>query len=481
MIRATDQEPREQTRLELEYALRYIFTDTPEQYSQLVAMTDWEHINDIHQITLLTREDIGCLRHLKVPGNERSVSKIPIWMAARLRLGLAFYSTKCREEDRLIPWTELKVDDLEAFRIQYDPQQTYPRFTPSEAYETPIQPGTKMSPSEKFITDPKVDPSRFPSLNNPHEWYKFQREFEEEVRSQGVTNVIDANYHPVTEEDNTLFETQSDYLWHVLRATIRTPAGQGIVNNHGQKKDARRAYQDLVGYYTTDSTTKGEVKDLFQEIAAADIVTERGESSRENFISTWIYVLNHYNASTFAGAQLTDGLCMNLLKRVIKDDEQLNVVLKRDYPARTPGRTPMNYEEYSAMVLEASKKADREDAMFMTTSTILDREEEYDFGTQEENQSRLQGPSVDRETWDQLDEPSQRGWQQMAPDAKATILNYPVDLPEDHTEDNAATIDIQSTPTGIPPRRRYLRHRHQSAPTTLVYVLWDEVPRTTVR
>ena len=432
MIRTT-----EQARLELEYALRYFFADTSEQYIQLVAMTDWEHIADIRQMTSLTREDIGCLRHLKVPGDERSISKIPIWMAARLRLGLAFYSNKCREEDRLIPWAELKVDDLETFRTQYDPQRTYPRFTPSRAYETPIQPETKMSPSEKFITDPKVDPSRFPSLNSPHEWHKFQREFKEEVIFQGVTNVIDANYHPVSEEDNTLLETQSDYLWHVLRATIRTPAGQGIVNNHGKKKDARRVYQDLVGYYTTDATTKGEAKDLFQEIAAANIVTERGGASREKYLSTWIYVLDHYNASTFTGAQLTDGLCTNLLKRVIKDDEQLKIILKRDYPARTPGRTPMNYKEYSTMVLEASKKADRQDEMFMTTSTIPGREEDYDFKTQEENQSRLQGPSIDRETWDQMDGQSQRGWQQMEPDEKATILNFPVDLPEDHTEDNA--------------------------------------------
>ena len=432
MIRTT-----EQARIELRYALSNFFSDTPEQYVQLISMTDWEHITDIRQMTPLTREDIGCLRYLKVPGDERSVSKIPVWMAARLRLGLAFYSNKCREKDRLIPWAELNVDDLEPFRTQYDPQRTYPEFTPSRAYEPPVQPETRISPSERFITDPKVDASRFPSLNSPHEWHRFKREFKEEVIFQGVTNVIDANYHPISEEDTTLLNTQSDYLWHVLQATIRTPEGQGIVNNHGKKKDARRVYQHLVEYYTTDTATTDRSNDLFQEIAAANVVTERGEASRENYLSTWIYVLNHYNASTFPGAQLTGGLCTNLLKRVIKDDEQLKIILERDYPARTPGRAPMTYKEYSTMVLEASKKADRQDEILMTASTLPGREEDYDFKTQEENQSRLQGPSLDRETWDQMDEPSRRGWQQLEPDGKAAILNFPADLPEDHTEDNA--------------------------------------------
>ena len=346
---------------------------------------------------------------------------------------------------------ELKPGDVVAFCRVYDPQRTYPKFIPNSPYRptfsTPRS-GKKISPSKKFIDNPKTNSSKFPILKDDTEWYKFQREFEAEAKVQGVGNVTDASYHPVTKEDVALFKTHNNYLWQVFNTIIRTSMGKEIVSNHSKDKSARQVYQELMRSYTASPAVRSQASELFRQLANANIAVDRGAMSREAYIEQWVSSLEYYNDTTYKESQLTDGLCKNLLQGVLKGDKQLDAISTQDLTTRPRSIPPMSYATYKSLVLEAAKRADKEDIRALTASATPNRDDRYDFGTQERIKSKLHGPSIDRKTFDSLDKSSQRGWQQMTPSSKTAILNCStghVTQPQGHTASATCPTEPPST------------------------------------
>ena len=445
-------ELKELDRRELEHAIKNIFSSTSNEYSQVKSMINQEHIEDIHQITSLTAEDIEGLTYVEIGETGSSTSPIPKWMISRIKIGLALHSVKCRKEGRLIPWMELGPDDLVAFRRVYDPRRVYPKFIPNSPYRptsnTPRS-GKKITPSKEFIDNPKTDSSKFPIFRDDTEWYKFQREFEAEAKVQGVGNVIDASYLPVTKGEVALFKTHNNYLWQVFNTIIRTPRSKEIVSNHSRNKSARMVYQELVKSYTASPAVRSQAVDIFSQLANANIAVDRGTMSRQAYIEQWVSGLEYYNDTTYKGSQVTDGLCMNLLKDVVKGDYKLEAVSTQDFTTRPRSTTHMNYATYKTLLLEAAKKADKEDIRTLTADATPNHGDRYDFGTQEKIKSNLHGPSIDRKTYDSLGKSSQRGWQQMTPDSKTAILGRSKGRgtqSQEHTEPATRSAEPPSTP-----------------------------------
>ena len=74
--------------------------------------------------------------------------------------------------------------------------------------------------------------------------------------AQGLSNVLDCSYIPVTQEEAALFTMEVGYLWAVFTKVLKEPRAAKLVRDHGNTADAQLLLQQLVTKMTTGMTAK---------------------------------------------------------------------------------------------------------------------------------------------------------------------------------------------------------------------------------
>ena len=101
-------------------------------------------------------------------------------------------------------------------------------MSPASARKPAASPAksTRVAKLRKAI---KMDATVYPALTNMSLWDNWNRAFRSYAIAQGIGNVLDENYVPLSMEDNDVFAIKQQFLFAVLNRCIQTDAGKCIV------------------------------------------------------------------------------------------------------------------------------------------------------------------------------------------------------------------------------------------------------------
>jgi hypothetical protein len=113
-------------------------------------------------------------------------------------------------------------------------------------------PGTPTASSTHDARDPiadfkrrgiKRDPSQFPILKEDRQWDCWNRTHNAQARAQGVEEIMNPTYTPVTTEDKALFAVKQAYMFAVFfEKTLLTDQGKAYVREYESQCDSQSIY-----------------------------------------------------------------------------------------------------------------------------------------------------------------------------------------------------------------------------------------------
>ena len=136
----------------------------------------------------------------------------------------------------------------------------------------------------------------FPILTQDKDYMEWKTTFVAELRSQGLSDMIDIQYNPDFPQDSyktTLYNKQSAFFWTVLLRSLKNPLGSISVNEHKINDDARGAWFKHENYQKQSKAKIYQASHHLQELIRMSIANYSG--SRVEFLSEWFSKLHETN------------------------------------------------------------------------------------------------------------------------------------------------------------------------------------------
>ncbi|GAX10783.1 hypothetical protein FisN_1Hu321, partial [Fistulifera solaris] len=106
-------------------------------------------------------------------------------------------------------WTSITAEEFDSFCVRGDIIGSRSGYSPAHTPRPPVytgSPKTPMSPADAFRRGIKRDPSLFPTLKNESYNDSWHRSFVTQARAQSVSDVLDDQYVPTTDDEKELFD-----------------------------------------------------------------------------------------------------------------------------------------------------------------------------------------------------------------------------------------------------------------------------------
>jgi hypothetical protein len=133
----------------------------------------------------------------------------------------------------------------------------------------------------------KRDFASFPTLKDNKQNDQWHHTFSNLARVQGLSDVLDENYSPVTTADKDLFAKNQIFLYAVLEVKVETAKGKAIIHSHEKDYDTQKAYAELKNYHLTSNTALFSANEIMEYLTSARINDVSWHDSVENFIINW--------------------------------------------------------------------------------------------------------------------------------------------------------------------------------------------------
>ena len=212
------------TRTASEAALKHVIStvlDYPDDGPLAKALAE-AGCTQIHDFIACTPEECADMTHKKDDGSD---GKLAAHVRNRVKAFQHHVMHRHNAGNAIADYQSLTQDEFDTFRVS-------PAFIAVQhGLAAPAAAGTK-DPVSEFKKGIKRDPSLFEVMKDEKQWDTWQRSTMTMARSQGVEDVLDANYVAPAGTPQALFHEKQKYMCSVLQRTLQTDEGKSIVRTH---------------------------------------------------------------------------------------------------------------------------------------------------------------------------------------------------------------------------------------------------------
>ncbi len=257
-------------------------------------------------------------------------------------------------------WTSITTDDFDSFCVRRDLLTTHadytPLHTPSSTLESSVAVKPVMTAADAFRRGIKRDPTLFPSLKNESYNDSWHRSFVTQARAQNVSDVLDDQYTPTSEEDKDLFDEKQKYMYAVLEATVLTDQGKAIVRKYESTYDAQAVYSELKRHHLQSTKAKMESSSILAYITTAKLGDGTWNGTTNGFILHWMDNVRRYEQ--ISGETISDKQKRALLENAVSPIADFRQVKSSvDIDTAKTGNDAM-FGQYCALLLSQSTTYD---------------------------------------------------------------------------------------------------------------------------
>ena len=132
----------------------------------------------------------------------------------------------------------------------------------------------------------KQNPSDYTKFKDDSRWKQWHRHLKATVNSHGLTDVLNPDYIPSTDDEIQLFTLQNTFMYSVFESTLQTTKSRHIVQTHECSADAQQVYATLLDVYEENLTISLQATDLRSTLTLLRY-DDKWKKSSETFLLHW--------------------------------------------------------------------------------------------------------------------------------------------------------------------------------------------------
>lgn len=391
-----------------------------------------EGYTSIDNILYTPQEDLKLLEYVNSNGDLQEVPKGDISILNILR---DFASHRRHNASPIDDWTEVTQEEFREFRRSTFGMTANGGRTSQET-ERPTSDPTAHAIKD-FDKSVKRDPESFPLLQDGKNWNKWWTDFVYEVEAQGLDNLLNENYTPVTPSEITLFEKQSRYMMSVCNRKLRTDKGKEIIRTHKKKKfQAQLVLRDIKEYGQKSTSAKTTARKILKSLMDARVnsPTTRWKGGTAGFVRGWKEQCDQYEE--LKGKPLDEDSKLTMLQTAVRPIPDLNTITTQSTISGALDKDKeVTFAQYYELLETAAEQYDEEHGKAATKSRrqvflheVDDQDDEddhrYEYGANRTARTpRSSGGFMPSNAWRSLSEEQREMWLSLPSDVRETILS----------------------------------------------------------
>ncbi len=220
----------------------------------------------------------------------------------------------------------------------------------------PTASASKYSPADLFRRGIKLDQSLFPTLKDERYNDTWHRTFLNQARAQGVTEVLDPNYKPTTDEEKALFAEKKKFVYAILESKVLTDRGKAIVRDHEKDFDAQAVYKKLQEHHLKSTKAKMDSSTILSYITSARLGTGEWRGSAEGFIMHWLNQVCLYERQS--SKTFDDDMKRTMLENAVNEVDALHQVKTNADIEKSKNGEDLKFDAYLSILLSAAASYD---------------------------------------------------------------------------------------------------------------------------
>jgi hypothetical protein len=259
-------------------------------------------IDDIRDLIVLSKDEVAALEY----DASGTTKKVPVHQCKLVKILRDFIDYRSLTGNPVgTNFLSLNEEEFSEFQISpnYDPNATgNARFasigTSSTGPSATVLSMNSHSAVEAIRKSIKKDQSAFPTLKDERFHDSWHREFVNQCRAQGVSEVIDKSYTPSTPDQVAVFQVKQEFVYAVLASKVLTTKGKEIVRKHFDKADAQKAYEELEKHHTSSTSAVISARDILSYLTTVKIGDGRFRGTTSDFIAHFMQQVKLYEKLT---------------------------------------------------------------------------------------------------------------------------------------------------------------------------------------
>ncbi len=218
----------------------------------------------------------------------------------------------------------------------------------------------KDTPLEIWQRGARRDADKFPILSDDRYNADWHRSFEIQATAQDLSNVLNPNYKPPSSEE-ALFKKQNEFIFSVFDRVIKTDHCRSIVKDYADKKDAQKAYAEILEYHTQSRGADIESSQLMAYLTTAKLgPTSSWKGTTKGFILHWYRQLKNFERMATEDDKFSDNHKLTMLGNAVAPIPELNAVKDQNAMHTAHGAKSINFDTYYSLLLSAATAYDHQ-------------------------------------------------------------------------------------------------------------------------
>ena len=232
----------------LEHLLSTVFNATDPDHRMRLALSA-AGCQSIVDVLDLSKEDLKSIEWLN---SAKEVQKLRIVEINSLLAVSSWFATQSIKDESV--FLTLTPDILSSHRrtsVTF-PAPTTPTAVSGVTAPSSAKPPSALSAADEFKKGIKRDITAFTTFKDKKSWNQWYRSFTAIADAQGLGNVLNPSYKPVTPEEQALFGVLQSYAFAIFTTHLRGPQAAEIVRKYSgslagpDKGDAQKLHAELV-------------------------------------------------------------------------------------------------------------------------------------------------------------------------------------------------------------------------------------------
>ena len=347
-------------------------------------------------------------------------------------------------------WSNITQDEFDQFRVSVSyistrkglPDPKAPKPPVVAAAPPPIRPRDNLYEFKRGI---RRDANAFTPLKEDKQWDAWHRSTVAQARAQDLSDVLDPNFHPITNEARDVFEEKQKFMYAVFEKILLTDKGKAIVRQYSTHFDAQSVHRDICAYARSSTRSAIEASDLMTYITSTRYGDGAWKGTAHGYILHWQDQVRQYEQLIPVTGHFSNIMKRAMLENAVGASQELRAVKSQAAQHKTQnGGIDLTYDQYTTLLLSAAQEFDGSLLRSLKPTPSSGRRSVYHTEVIDEQQEffdanhnidsycndvleinaafGFRGPSLTGDQWARLPKDAQIKWDEFAREHKAIIL-----------------------------------------------------------
>ena len=200
------------------------------------------------------------------------------------------------------------------------------------------------------------DPSLFPTIKRDEEFQSWSKDTITQARAQGVDEVLDKDYIPITSDHVALFEEKQKYMMGVFQKTLLSTKGKSLMRKYHDTSNAQKVYEGYAEHCLHSTKADNECSQIYEFLLTTRATEWTGPMY--DFIAYMKEQMESYNEKS--DPEFTDAQQQKFIEKAVNGIPTLKAIKTTAQQIAFANNKVLTFDKYLALLEQAALDYDIE-------------------------------------------------------------------------------------------------------------------------